>query len=209
MGKVDDLLKAFKDNVGGWTCAYCGSNSGQPAATFREIKKQGYIFEEISPNRWGADKFCPICQVNRTHYKLLKPEPEFNAKERIIIDLATRIRVLSLFDGRDAFTGASISSTPEIDHKTPWTRLANDVDARTMTDIELSEHFQLLTREHNLLKDRMCRRCKDTSIRPPFFEMSYWYEGDQRYQNTCVGCGWYDGVKWRGAVNIILKLTTT
>lgn len=201
MGKVDDLLKAFKDNLGEWTCAYCGSNSGQPAATFREIKKQGYIFEEISPNRWGLKRFCPTCQATRTHYKLLKPEPEFNPKERIIINKATRTTILELFDMRDAFTGASITSTPEIDHKTPWTRLENDIDARNMSNEELRANFQLLTREHNLLKDRMCGRCKETGRRPPFFEIFFWYEGNEKYENTCWGCGWYDGVKWREKVN--------
>ena len=201
MSKVEDLLKAFQDNLGNWTCAYCGSDSGQPAAIFREIKKQGYVFEEISPNRWAFDRFCSICQANRTHYKLLKAKPEFSVKERIVIDSITRARLLQLFGNRDAFTGASITSTPEIDHKIPWTRLNNDIDARTMTDEELKEHFQLLTREHNLLKDRMCSRCKETSIRPPFLEISYWYQGNQQYMDTCIGCGWYDGVKWRKSVN--------
>ena len=40
---VDKLLKAFKENVGKWTCSYCNSGSNQPAATFREIKKMGYV----------------------------------------------------------------------------------------------------------------------------------------------------------------------
>ena len=206
MSKVDDLLRAFQDNIGNWTCAYCGSNSGQPAAIFREIKKLGYVFEEISPNRWGRAEYCSKCGASRSHYKLLKPEPEFNAKERIIIDSATRKRILELFENRDAFTGASITSTAEIDHKTPWTRLDNDVHSKKMTNGELLEHFQLLTREHNLLKDRMCGRCKETNIRPPFLGISYWYDGDQRYVNTCVGCGWYDGIRWRAEINRNLKI---
>ena len=63
MGSIaDKLLKAFKENVGEWTCGYCNSGSNQPAATFREIKKMGYVFEEVAPNRWGRNMFCPVCK---------------------------------------------------------------------------------------------------------------------------------------------------
>ena len=174
MSKADDLLKACKVNLGNWTCAYCASNSNQPAATFREVKKMGYEFEETSSNRWGKTMYCQHCGTDRTHYKLLKLEPQFAKKERIFIDKKTRERVLKLLGMTDAFSGASISSTPEIDHKTPWTRLDNDVDASVLTDNEIKEHFQLLTREHNLLKDRMCGYCKVNGIRPPFFFFFYW-----------------------------------
>lgn len=205
MSKADDLLKACKDNLGNWTCAYCASNSNQPAATFREVKKMGYEFEETSPNRWGKTMYCQHCGTDRTHYKLLKLEPQFAKKERIFIDKKTRERVLKLLGMTDAFSGASISSTPEIDHKTPWTRLDNDVDASVLTDNEIKEHFQLLTREHNLLKDRMCGHCKVNGIRPPFFGLQYWYEGDEHYSGSCVGCGWYDGAKWKEELNKVLE----
>jgi hypothetical protein len=58
MSKKDILLNAFLKNIGEWVCGYCNSGSNQPAATFREIKKLGYEFEEYSPNRWGKDKYC-------------------------------------------------------------------------------------------------------------------------------------------------------
>lgn len=41
---AEKLLKAFKKNVGEWTCGYCNSGSNQPAATFRELKKRGVCF---------------------------------------------------------------------------------------------------------------------------------------------------------------------
>lgn len=201
MSKADDLLVALQHNLGEWTCAFCGSNSNQSAAIFREVKNQGYVFEEVSPNRWAKSEFCPVCGEHRTHYKLLKMEPEFAAKERITIDPATRKRIITLLDRSDAFTGASIASTPEIDHKVPWTRLDKDIDARLLSDNEIKNSFQLLTREHNLLKDRMCDYCKKNNIRPPFFEIAFWYEGDCHYNNSCVGCGWHDGAAWRKALN--------
>ena len=204
MSKADDLLAACKANLGNWTCAYCASNSGQPAAIFREIKKRGYKFAEVNPGRWASERYCPRCKADRTHYKLLSLEPEFDPKERIAIDSRTRARILSILGNKDAFTGASITSTPEIDHKIPWTRLEQDIDASTLTDNEIKQHFQLLTREHNLLKDRMCGLCKLNGVRPPLFGIHFWYVGDGLYRGTCVGCGWYDGIKWKEKLNKLL-----
>jgi len=201
MSKTEQLLSALKENVGHWTCAYCGSNSGQPAATFRELKKLGYKFEEVAPNRWAKNQFCPKCGAERTHYKLLSLNPEFSEKPRITITASERKRILKIFGLKDAFTGASITSTPEIDHKEPWTRMEKDVDTKTLTDEEIKDNFQLLTREHNLLKDRACSSCKLTNKRPPLFDIHFWYEGDANYKGTCVGCGWYDGAEWRKQLN--------
>ena len=205
MSKADDLLSALKRNLGEWTCGYCGSNSNQPAATFRELKKRGYQFEEVASQRWAKEMECPICGTRRTHYKLLSEEPVFVEKPRISITGATRKKILELFAFRDAFTGASISSTPEIDHKEPWTRMEQDIDASLLSPEEIKEHFQLLTREHNLLKDRACGKCKESNIRTPFLGIPFWYEGDSTYCGTCRGCGWYDGVKWREELSKHIK----
>lgn len=205
MSKADDLLAACKANLGNWTCAYCASNSGQPAAIFREIKKRGYKFEEVTPGRWARERYCSRCKADRTHYKLLSLEPEFDSKERITIDKRNRERIIGILGNRDAFTGASITSTPEIDHKIPWTRLDKDIDASSLTAEEIHQHFQMLTREHNLLKDRMCGQCKLDGVRPPLLGINFWYAGDGQYKGTCVGCGWYDGVKWKEELNKRLK----
>jgi len=205
MSKKDLLLKAFRKNVNEWVCGYCNSGSNQPAATFREIKKLGYIFEEPSPSRWGKEMYCKICDAKRTHYKLLSDRPVFEEKPRLYISANQRDRILKLLNWKDAFTGASISSTPEIDHKIPWTRLDKDIDPTLLNDEEIIQHFQLLTREHNLLKDRACGFCKTHSIRPPFLEIEYWYKGDNNYMKECEGCGWHDGNEWRKSINIFLN----
>lgn len=205
MSKADDFLKECLSNLGDWTCSLHTTGSNQPAAIFREIKKRGYEFEEVSSNRWAITKFCPSCNQDTTHYKLLKSEPTLTKQVRLTIDKKSRERALSALEGRDAFTGSSISSTPEIDHKIPWTRLDEDIDIRTLSDEEIKENFQLLTREHNLLKDRMCGKCKETNIRPPFLGIKYWYEGDHNYCGSCIGCGWYDGIAWRNAVKKLIE----
>ena len=204
MSKADKLLKAFQDNVGEWTCGYCNSGSNQPAAIFRELKKRGYVFEEIASNTWAKSAFCPVCNANRSHYKLISAEPLADEKPRCSITPKQRKRVLSLLNERDAFSGASITSKPEIDHKSPWSRLEKDIDISDLTDDEIKEHFQLLTREHNLLKDRACQHCIINNKRPALFGISFWYEGDDTYQGTCVGCGWYDGNLWRKILNEVI-----
>ena len=200
MSKVYNLLAACKANLGNWTCAFCASNSSQPAATFREIKKKGYKFETVRPGRWARTLYCSDCKTKRTHYKLLFSEPQFEEKERIRIG-NERERILKILKARDAFTGASITSTPQIDHKVPWIRLDHDIDASILPDNEIKKHFQILTEEHNLLKDRMCRQCTLKGVRPPLFGINFWYAGDRNYQGTCEGCGWFDGVKWKEELN--------
>ena len=145
MSKADDFLKECLNNLGDWTCSlHNTTDSNQPAAVFREIKKRGYEFEEVSPNRWAITKFCPVCNQDTSHYKLLKSEPTLTKQVRLTIDKKSRKRALTVLEGRDAFTGASISSTPEIDHKIPWTRLDEDIDIRTLSNEEIKQMLLLV-----------------------------------------------------------------
>lgn len=202
MAKQDILLAAFKQNINTWVCRMHNSgNANQSAATFREIKKKGYLFFETAPKRWDKSIFCETCQSKTTHSMLLELDPVFSSKPRITISLTDRIRILKIFQYKDAFTGGSISSTPEIDHKIPWSRLDQDISASTMNQQEIELHFQLLTGEHNLLKDRACTSCITTGFRPAFLEIKFWYEGDSNYGGSCEGCGWYDGALWRKKLN--------
>jgi hypothetical protein len=206
MAKHDILLKAFQENLNDWVCRMHNSgNANQSAATFRELKKQGYSFEETGPKRWDKSLYCNICKTKTTHSKLLFMEPVFSAKPRITIPSNDRNRILKLLNMRDAFTGGSITSTPEIDHKIPWSRLEQDINTLELSDNEIKYHFQLLTGEHNLLKDRACTSCIKNNIRPTFFEINYWYDGTDKYLGSCVGCGWHDGVLWRNELNKKLR----
>jgi hypothetical protein len=203
--KAQKLLGALQKNLGRWTCGYHNSDSNQPAAIFRELKKLGYVFEETGPKRWAKELFCEKCGLERSHYLLKFKEPQHPEKERFAIRPADRRRVLRVLGDRDAFTGASITSGLEIDHKTPWSRLKRDVDAGTLSDAGLSEHYQVLTKEHNALKDKKCGECERSGRRPPFLEISFWYEGGERYDGSCIGCGWHDGARWRQELNLKLE----
>ena len=72
MSKVDIFLEELKKHCGEWVCSLHTTGSNQPAAIFREVKKQGYEFEEVSSNRWAKSMFCKECGQETSHYKLLK-----------------------------------------------------------------------------------------------------------------------------------------
>ena len=208
MSKSDDLLAYFKKNVGKWACSMCGSHSGQPAATFRVLKNAGWQFEEVSPQRWGQQMYCQKCGQETTHYKLVSLE-QGKDKSRIGISPSQRKRVISILTETDAFTGASVKSSLEIDHKVPFDRLkeeSGDIDIDQLSDVQIEEHFQILTRDHNLLKDRACQRCIKTGSRPPFLGVRFWYEGGFQYCGSCRGCGWFDGAEWHRQINHLLTL---
>lgn len=213
MGKKNNpqkykLLEECKKNIGEWVCTYCNSGSGQPAAVSRELRADGYLFEETSPGRYSTQMYCPTCGKKRTHIKLLSEEPVLDEKKRCSITKKDRERVLSILGNRDAFDGNSIvSSTPEIDHKTPFSRLNKDIDISKLTDEEIAEHFQILTRHNNLLKEKACKQCILTNKRTPFKKEKFWYVGDENYDNCigCVGCGWHDGVRYKEKLNQYIK----
>lgn len=200
------LLEACKKNLGVWTCTKC-SGSGQPARITANLRALGYNFEKTGLNRWVKNIYCPHCGDKTSHCKLLELEPVFESKERIPLSNEQRKRVLSIIGKKDAFTGATITTEAvEIDHMKPMSRLDKDIDVDLLTNQEIKNNFQPLTRQNNLLKAKACDKCKLTGIRPSHFEIKYYYEGNENYEGTCVGCGWYDGVTWRKHLNSTFNL---
>lgn len=197
----EKTLNIYKENVNEWFCSTCASGSGQPAKVAQNLRGLGYAFKETSPGRYAKSCFCEKCGEKRTHYMLLSTEPIYDEKPRCVITQEQRKRVKSLLGERDAFSGAKITTKAEIDHKTPFARLDQDINISLLSDEEIKEHFQYLTRDHNLLKDRKCQQCIKSCKRPPFFGQNFWYKGNENYQGTCEGCGWYDGEKWREEYN--------
>ena len=48
------------------------------------------------------------------------------------------------------------------------------------------------------------KKCKNENIRPPFLGIPFWYSGNDTYSDSCDGCGWFDGTRWREEVTKIL-----
>ena len=202
MALRDSVLAYYQEKVGEWRCAVCANGGSQIAKIMQGLREDGYQFEETHPQRWDKRLYCPICNAKRTHYCLKSSSPDSSSIRNRGGDLARfRSRILGVIGNKDAFSGATISSRLQIDHKKPWIRLGEDYDVGSMTDAEIADAFQPLTSDHNLLKDRRCKRCLKDSKRPPFFGIKYWYEGDERYRGECKGCGYFDGAEWRRRLN--------
>ena len=62
---TEEFLKHMKMNIGVWYCGKCAApRSTNIAGTFREVKKLGYKFEEVSMGRWAKKMYCVHCKKN-------------------------------------------------------------------------------------------------------------------------------------------------
>ena len=201
ISKEEQAIKTYSENVGKWVCAYCATGqSSQPARTIQNLRELGYQFEETSPGVYAKQLYCEKCGVKHTHYKLKEKEPKFNKNSRFPISQEDGLRVKKILKNKEAFTGKKITTQVEIDHKTPVAR-SHDIQISKLSDDEIKKYFQLLSSYHNSVKQNECAKCIKTNKRPPFFGNKFWYEGNENYQGTCVGCGYYDGEKWREEYN--------
>ena len=99
------------------------------------------------------------------------------------------------------YTNTKISGIFEVDHKKPFFNEEQDINIKDLTDEEIKNEYQLLTPDHNKLKDKQCRKCVKNKKRPPFLGKKYWYAGGENFTGSCVGCGYYDGIKWTEEFN--------
>lgn len=185
-----------------WHCVHeLSAFSSQSAKPLQLLRQKGYQFEKNGTS-WTKHLYCKICQRNTHHRKLLTNKPLDRLPGRVQVSPAARKRVLHLLRERDAIFDASVSSEPlEIDHRIPQIRwVADEVKiTEEMTDDAIKDNFMLLTKSHNLLKDKQCKRCRDTGIRQPFLGVKFFYEGGSKYdeEQGCLGCGWHNPEKWR------------
>jgi hypothetical protein len=82
--------------------------------------------------------------------------------------------IQSLLGETDAFTMIKTSTQLEVDHRIPVGRMMlseEDIEKKVdVTDFEaVNKQYQLLTRETNLYKSRICERCVETDTKPSVF----------------------------------------
>ncbi|WP_336023918.1 hypothetical protein [Halobellus salinisoli] len=188
-----------------WHCSACELPSSQPAKDIQMLRKEGFEFVQNTGQGQGDYRHCERCEDTTFHRKLKYPFPTQKSITRQDMPDSFKRRVRDLYDHRDAFDGSSPSTTLEVDHRVPEVRWeeSESFDYDSMSDAEVREHFQILTRTHNLLKSRKCEACVESGERPQFMEIEYYYEGSEEYDEDlgCVGCGWYNPQQWRESLH--------
>ena len=81
-----------------------------------------------------------------------------------------------------------------------------------MSVTEIQEKFQLLNAQTNMQKKQWCSECVRTGKRGYPFGIKYYYSGSEDWdalipqkgkdaEQGCIGCGWYDMIRWRESIN--------
>ena len=187
-----------------WHCSSCELPSSQPAKDIQMLRKEGFEFVQNTGQGQGDFRHCENCEDTTFHRKMKYPFPTSKPITRQDMPDWFKRKVRDLYDHRDAFDGSSPSTTLEVDHRVPEVRWeeSEDFDYDSMSEDDIREHFQILSRKHNLLKSRKCEQCVKTGKRPPFMEIEFYYKGDEHYDEKigCKGCGWYNPHEWRSAL---------
>ncbi len=191
-----------------WLCRDCGpapACNAQPAARIRDLRQEGYY---VATRRMD----CPTCG-KKTFFDLLirLPRKAADNEKRFSISVALQKRIKSVLPLKDAcFDSPQKASELIIDHKFPSSRWVNGETPNdpSMSDADIRRKFQLLTNQTNLQKERYCKRCVLKGVRGDFFGIKWYYSGSEFWEGTskadengCVGCPWYDLMKWKDEFN--------
>ena len=201
--KTQKLLLAAVENLGHYFCVKCADiSAGQPAAQKRALKVNGFDLGT------GVQMVCPVGQHGRgTHYCLKTMEPTPDTTLRARYSDAERKKIKKVLGGRDAFTGAG-SSKLEVDHRVPMARrISDEVKIDVDEAVAVRSEFCLLTRDHNLVKDRQCTGCIGSGKRPPFLGVPFYFVGDSTFDDTvgCDGCGWAYPEEWKERLKVAVS----
>lgn len=189
---------------GKWHCGKHELPGTQPAKAIQIIRQHGFEIENKNIQ-------CSVCNDKTVHRKLISTIPTKASFVRQQTPAAIRKRVLKHYGNVEAITlREMVPNQLEVDHRFPQVRWSEDESYDTeMSEKELHEKFQLLTRQHNLWKSRYCENCARTGERGTFIGINFFSEGglewDTKYkkgdERGCYGCFWYDPDKWRKALN--------
>ena len=192
-----------------WHCGKHELPGTQPAKAIQIIRQNG--FDVINKTM-----YCEVCKDKTIHRKLTSSTPLKGSFTRLPLPQKLLSRVHSVYENIEAITMRKmISKQLEVDHRFPQVRWNKDeVFDKNMSDEELKNKFQLLTREHNLWKSRYCENCFKTNKRGTFIGIQYFAEGGQEWDSTippndesgCRGCFWYDPNFWRDSLNKKLNI---
>lgn len=180
-----------------------------PARRIQDIKDAGYTIASVprGKGRLGYNRILlPLPLVSAIGYEVFSPQ--FKA------------RVIRLLKEMNAFEAKRTSKKALIpDHKFSeirWDDATKAENTMEMSDDEIVRKFQLLDNQRNQQKREVCRRCFQEGVRGTIYGIKFFYEGDERWNESfplkgkdaefgCVGCPWYDIERWREKLNERLK----
>lgn len=202
------VTKSFFDVLakGNWTCVKCQLPANPNwARRIQDLKEFGYTIAT------DTHKYCENCKSYNTHLIMLpikRLNIEGNGYE--IWSEQLRKRIVKVLGEIDVYEN---TKNPHClpDHKFSeirWDKDTKSENLDTMTDEEIKAKFQLLTNQRNQQKREVCRNCYQTGRRGTIFGIPFYYEGNDKWDNSipktgkkaekgCYGCPWYDIELWR------------
>jgi len=199
------FFEGLKDSK--WKCVYCQLPPNPNwARRVQDIKEFGYTLAT------NTGIYCEKCRKNTTHLILLRlPRGQETGYEMWTPKL--RNRIIRVLGNHDVYENSKRTSLLP-DHKFPeirWDKDTKEENSEDMSDDEIRRKFQLLSNQRNQQKREVCRKCFQTGKRGYPFGIKFFYEGDENWPSNipktgkgaekgCIGCGWYDMMKWREAL---------
>ena len=173
--KSQEVLRIILENPNGIT--RCCINSeltdngvyiGQIAAQVRELRNAGVNIPK------GNRRKCLVHNTNDTFDKIVFPYITGNNYARAIYNPGEISKIRNTLDDRDSFTQIRVTTNPEIDHRIPIARmLISDESFEKRVDVsnvsEVKNQYQLLSRDNNLYKSRVCEKCISNNKKPDMF----------------------------------------
>lgn len=193
-------------------CTKCSltSLSTNAQKNIEKLRSAGYVI-------FTGHQECNVCGGggSNSFYRLLPFMNNSRAKAEVVDDKTSQ-RIFSYLGKKDAITGREYANYKELlaDHKFPEDRWGNmeTVNNSNIPNEDIPKKFQLLTQSENFEKRAACSKCIQTGKRPKLYGIDFYYEGDENWDENiettgagaergCVGCGWYDVVKWKEELN--------
>lgn len=203
-GKNDKTSKFLRKLLNNPDKGVTYKNSYQSQGLVRSLRQKGY---------------CILTYLeNGTTYNMLIPGFMMEGKESETISPEARKRILKYYNYTDALSGNKYQKYDLIvEHKFPEVRWGNKKAENNdnLTDEQIKEKFQVFTKQNNLIKESACKKCRKYRIRQYPLNINFFYEGTEEWELEiedgieaelgCEGCGWYDTIKWKNALQKILE----
>ena len=146
-----------------------GIDIGQPASQIRELRASG-----VNIPRQPSKGYCYTHERVDTIDILEAPYITGNEYARAAYSAKDLKIIQTLLGNTDAFTMIKTSTALEVDHRVPVGRMMlSDENVEEKVDVTniqaVKAKYQLLTRDTNLYKSRVCEKCVSTNTKPTVF----------------------------------------